>query len=147
MNLHISDYFQEFLSVPDQLKLIEFDNKKIKEIQKFNTEVGGLTNRSEFLGVNLLENQRIASSLSKQSSSLGAGAIKPKEKIADFIKRIDSLMDRLEDEEQGFGRFKYGKDWTRCAFEDGEFVRELDDLYVQRIMDQKMHLEAQGRLI
>lgn len=44
-------------------------------------------------------------------------------------------MVRLEDEEQGFGRFQYGKDWTRCAFEDGEFVRELDDLYVQRIMD------------
>lgn len=27
--MHVSDYLQEFLSVPDQLKLIEFDNQKM----------------------------------------------------------------------------------------------------------------------
>jgi hypothetical protein len=38
MNLTVSDYFYEFLSFPDQLKLIEFENKKMKELHLYQTE-------------------------------------------------------------------------------------------------------------
>lgn len=38
INLQVSDYFQEFLSFPDQIKLIEYENKKMKEFQCFLKE-------------------------------------------------------------------------------------------------------------
>ena len=39
INLQISDYMQEFLSAPDRLKLIDFDNKKLFELSTYFNEV------------------------------------------------------------------------------------------------------------
>lgn len=37
--MQISDYMQEFLCAPDQLKLVDFDNKKLKNLREFAIEV------------------------------------------------------------------------------------------------------------
>ena len=37
--MQISDYMQEFLCAPDQLKLVDFDNKKLKNLNEFAMEI------------------------------------------------------------------------------------------------------------
>ena len=37
--LQISDYMQEFLCAPDQLKLVDFDNKKLTNLAEFAKEI------------------------------------------------------------------------------------------------------------
>ena len=37
--LQISDYMQEFLCAPDQLKLVDFDNKKLMNLAEFAKEI------------------------------------------------------------------------------------------------------------
>ena len=39
IHLHITDALQEFLSLDDKLKLVEFDNKKLKEFTDFNNDI------------------------------------------------------------------------------------------------------------
>ena len=37
--LQISDYMQEFLCAPDQLKLVDFDNKKLTNLAEFAKKI------------------------------------------------------------------------------------------------------------
>lgn len=112
VDMRISSYLAEFLSIPDRQRLIEIDNKRMKELHDYATSKAHALEQQV-----MFENQslsQIHAAITKEKPDEDNPKEIEKDKIiANLSKRLDTLFKGLLEKKQGYGTFRYGLDWHR----------------------------------
>ena len=116
-HLQISDALQEFLCLPDQLKLVRYDNKKINELSQALIQDGS---------DNIFE-QKDRDVFDDEADKI------PATNMVMLNTRLLNLVKFIKEQQKGCIRFNLGRDWNLKDFRTKELASELDSSYSQML--------------
>ena len=125
-HLQISDFFQEFLCVKDQVRLIEYDNERLTQlnealIQEHDVVKDDTTSPEK--------DQNIEKRTAKSQKEIDHNKL--------LHARLQSLMQMMGDKQQGCIRFQFGRDWNVRDFKTVEEAQDLTTIDYEKLLRKK----------
>ena len=125
-HLQISDFFQEFLCVKDQVQLIEYDNERLTQLNEALIQEHDVVKDD---AASPEKDQKIEKRTAKSQKEIDHNKL--------LHVRLQSLMQMMGDEQQGCIRFQFGRDWNVRDFKTVEEAQDLTNIDYEKLLRKK----------
>lgn len=140
-HLQISDALQEFLCVPDQLKLMHFDNRKLEMLT--NQWVTNSDKLKQLLSRKAREKFLKKKKEDEIDDFDKETEFSPPKTVEEFANRIDSVVEVLVQEQKGSCRLNYSTDLNSPQFLVQQMTYDLEQKHklIQKIFKFETQLK------